>query len=64
MNPYALNKPDWHLPHADTREYVTVLHLHKSSPSTTSGLEYSYPEERGSKVNATKGKRTVLLNVR
>jgi len=64
MNSYLIHKSSWHAPHAHKREYVTVLHLHKSSPSRTYGPAYWYPAGRGSTVNAAKGERAMLVHVR
>jgi len=49
---YSIHAADWHAPQALIREYVTVLHLHKSELSKRLGPRYDSPDRRGSTVNA------------
>ena len=49
---YSIQNADWQAPHALTREYTTVLHLHMLSPPAMVGPEYESPDRSGSMVNA------------
>jgi hypothetical protein len=56
MKAYVIQFELWHASHALTREYATVLHLHKLESSTPLGPVYEYPGARELMVNAIKGK--------
>jgi hypothetical protein len=49
---YSIHIADWHAAHALMREYVTVLHMHKSELSKRLGPGYDFPDRRGPTVNA------------
>jgi len=46
------------------REYVTVLHAHKSEPSLTLGPRYSCPDRRGLVINAARDETATLMHAK
>ena len=64
MKLYSIHVAAWHAPHALTREYTTVLHLHKSVLSEPFGPKYSCPDKRGRTVNAAGGETAGLVGAR
>lgn len=61
---YSIHVAPWHAPHALTRAYTTVLHLHTSVLSESFGPRYSCPDKRGVTVNAAGNETAVLVGAR
>lgn len=61
---YSIHVADWHAPHPLMREYVTVLHAHRSEPSLTVGPRYSCPDRRGLIINAARDETATPIHAK